>query len=292
MCVAVGEHDAVIYEGGSWSPPGQIYPEGNLWGVSCASPTFCAAVTEHFSGGGAQNFGQALTYDGSAWSVPGEIPHAPERGPFSAGSVSCASSTSCVAIPRFEGAASLYGGSGWGAWMPLEVNGNFSSVSCPSPSFCMVANRSGQVLAYSAATAGEPPAEAGQETPGGQKPLPQGTPRSSKPPMSPPIERRKPLVNGKTGEIVLEYEFPEAGNVRVRGEAMGSEYGETRTAIAGAGRYKLRIKPRAGIRAALTQGKTLTVRLAVLFKPAGTSGQIGEGSTVRVHGTRPRRGAS
>ena len=29
--------------------------------------------------------------------------------------------------------------------------------------------------------------------------------------MSPPIERRKPLVNGKTGEIVLEYEFPEAG---------------------------------------------------------------------------------
>ena len=80
--------------------------------------------------------------------------------------------------------------------------------------------------------------------------------------------------------------------MRVRGEAMGSEYGETRTAIAGAGRYKLRIKPHDGIRAALTQGKSLTVRLTVLFKPAGTRHQIGEGSTVRVHGTRPRRGAS
>lgn len=173
--------------------------------------------------------------------------------------------------------------------MPLEVNGNFSSVSCPSPSFCMVANRSGQVLDYTPPAGGEPPAQAGHETPG-QK-LPQGTPRSSKPPMSPPIERRKPLVNSKTGDIVLEYEFPEPGNVRVRGEAMGSEYGETRTAIAAAGRYKLRIKPHDGTRAALKQGKSLTVRLVVLFRPAGTRNQIVESTTVRVHGTRPRRGA-
>ncbi len=311
MCVAVGEHDALIYRNGPWTGPDPIYPEGGLWGVSCASSSFCAAVSERLTGVSGQNTGQALTYDGSVWSAPIEIAHAQERGPFSAGSVSCASAAFCVAIARFEGAVSIFEGSGWGAWVPLETNGDFSSVSCPSRSFCMLGDEAGQVLAYSAPAAGEIPGHPGQESQVDRNQASREAPDSPGPAGGPAVERRKPRVNGRTGEIVLDYEFPEPGNVQVRAEVLKEAtlarvarrhldpseqrsspaprrtvrlpvYGESATWLDAAGRYTLRVKPRNKIRAALKQGESLTVRLTVRFEPAGTSEEIDNSASVEV----------
>lgn len=296
MCMAVGEHDSVTYLEGTWSAPEHTYAEGELWGVSCTSALFCAAVTEHFSNMSGENFGEALIYNGFTWSAPSEIPHAPERGPFSAEGLSCVSSSFCVAIPRFEGAASIYEGGAWSAWMPLEPNGKFSSVSCPSVSFCVVANWAGQVLTYfaPASTEGstpERPAE-GSATPDGH----QGS-TSESPQANPPIELQRPFVKNKTGEIVLEYEFPEPGRVQLRGEVMkgarlsriGSPavYGRATSAIATAGRYKFQIRPDKKMLAALRQRKTLRVRLTLEFAPAGTTSNIQERANLIARSETP-----
>ncbi len=301
FCVAVGRHDAVIYSDGSWGPPQQIFTEGNLWAVSCVSSSFCVAVAEHFAGIGPPVYGQALVYNGSGWSAPTEIPRAPERGWFDAGSVSCASASFCMAGARFEGAAAIFENGAWSPWDSLEINGGFSSVSCPAVSFCVVVNGAGQAFIY-----GTPPTS----QPGGSSVV---TSTHGSPATNPPVEKGKPLVNGKTGEITLEYDFPEAGEAEAYGEVIDkttveakheqikkcksgyvrkgkkcvkgapARYGHTRLAIATAGTYKLHIKPSTKALAALKQGKTLTVRVTVVFTPAGTTDHISKTTTVSVH---------
>ena len=169
FCAAVGGHDAVIYDGSSWSTPTPLYAEGSLKSVSCSSSTFCVAIAEHFSGilGPGAN-AQALTYNGSGWSAPSEIPSAPDRGPFDGGHVSCASSSFCLAAALFEGATAIFENGLWSAWMPLEFNGQFSSVSCPSASFCALVNEAGQAFTYSApSTAPSTPGGGGSSSAGG-----------------------------------------------------------------------------------------------------------------------------
>jgi hypothetical protein len=149
LCVTVGDHDAVIYSHGSWGAPTQIDAEGFLYAVSCPSLSFCQAVGEHATAFGASNYGEALSYNGSSWSAPVEIPPAPKYGPIEAGSISCVSPSFCMAGAR-GGASAIFEGDAWGAWEPLEMNGDFSSVSCPSTAFCMVVSYPGQVFTYSA----------------------------------------------------------------------------------------------------------------------------------------------
>jgi hypothetical protein len=300
LCVAVGGHDAVIYDGSKWGAPSQIYPEGSLKGVSCPSSSFCVAVAERFTSMGVFNSGQALTYNGSAWGSPSEIPHAPNRGPSIAGSVSCVSSAFCMTAARFEGAASIFEAGAWSAWNSLEVNGQFSSVSCPSVSFCAVVDEVGQAFIYGSPPAAPPATGAG------------GTTGSGSPSMNPPIEKGKPRVNTKTGEITFEYDFPEPGVAEAYGEVMNktatgakhersrkcrggyirkgkkcvkvgpTRYGRTTLAIATAGTYKLHIRPSTKVLAALKTGKTLTVRLSVVFTPTGTTAHISNSTTIRV----------
>jgi hypothetical protein len=318
FCVAVGSHDAVIYSGGSWSEPSPIDAEGNLQGVSCPSSSFCVATVE-------RNFlgwitGEALTYNGSAWSAPSEIPPAPERGPFDVGAVSCASSSFCVAAASIEGAAAIFASGAWSAWTSLEFYGGFSSVSCPVVSSCVAVNGAGQAFTY-----GNPPTEPPRSGGAG------ATASSDVPPTGPPIGKRKPLVNAKTGEITLEYNFPEPGEAETYGEvidgatlsrfqassmlgpgeplvALGARrgqakkckkgylrsgkrcvkntpvrYGRARLAIAVAGTYKLHVKPSDKVLTALRKNKTLTVRLTLVFTPAGTTDHIHTTATVRVH---------
>jgi VCBS repeat-containing protein len=138
--------------------------------------------------------------------------------------------------------------------------------------------------------------------------------------MNPPIERGKPVVNAKTGEITLEYEFPEPGDAEAYGEVMNktaieakherfrkckggyirkgkkcvkggpTRYGRTRLKIAAAGTYKLHIRPSTKVLAALKKGKTLTVRLEVVFTPTGTTDHISKTTTVRVRLKRAPQG--
>jgi hypothetical protein len=304
FCIAVGRHDALIYSNGSWGPPQQIYTEGNLWSVSCVSSSFCVAVAEHFGGFGPPTDGEALVYDGSGWSAPTEIPRLPGHGWDDAGTVSCTSVSFCMAIPRFDGAAAIFENGVWGAWDELEINGGFSSVSCPSASFCVVVNGAGQVFTYSS------PASPIQQQPGGSNPV-TGTPGSAA--TNSPVKKGKPLVNGKTGEITLEYDFPEPGEVEAYGEVVGkaavdakyertkkcksryvrkgkkcvksapARYERTRLAIATAGTYKLHIKPSTEVLTALKQGKTLTIRATVVFTPGGTTDHISKMTMVTVH---------
>ncbi|MFZ2114296.1 MAG: hypothetical protein WAU77_11290 [Solirubrobacteraceae bacterium] len=305
FCIAVGGHDAVIYSGGSWGPPSQIDAEGNLRGVSCPSASFCVATVEHYTPAWA--IGETLIYNGSTWSAPSEIPRAPDRGPFDIGSISCVTSSFCLAAGRFEGAATTFENGTWSPWMELETNGYFSSVSCPAVAFCVVVNDTGQVFTY-----GTPP----PSQPGGSS-MAIGIHGSTAP--NPPIEKGKPHVDNKTGEITLEYDFPEPGDAEASGEVINKtateaeheqakkcksgyvrkgkkcvksspvRYGRTRLAIITAGTYKLRIKPSAVVLTALRRGKTLAVRVTVVFTPTGTTDHISKMTTVVVHLNRTHK---
>jgi hypothetical protein len=160
LCVAVGDHDAAIYSHGSWGTPTQIDAEGFLYAVSCASLSFCQAVGEHATAFGASNYGEALSYNGSSWSAPVEITPAPKYGPIEAGSISCVSPSFCMAGAR-GGASAIFEGDAWDAWEPIEMNGDFSSVSCSSSVFCVVVSYPGQVFAYSVPSTATPTPTAG-----------------------------------------------------------------------------------------------------------------------------------
>ena len=152
------------------------------------------------------------------------------------------------------------------------------------------------------------------------------------PAVSPPVQKGRPHVNTKTGEITVEYEFPEPGEVEeeaqvVNGASLagfagshlldrGAElaafqarsskkhakckkgyvrkgrrcvsnapvrYGRVTLRVATAGTYKLDVKPTSRVLSALKKGKTLTVRLTLLFTPAGTTDHIIERASANVH---------
>jgi len=120
-------------------------------GLSCPTPTFCAAVTAG---------GRALTWDGSSWSAPVTLTPKDIIGiqelvelPAVTG-VSCADPGFCVAVAS-NGGASTWDGSAWSAQVPVDVasaeqgsRDGISSVSCPTPSFCMAADELGRVLTF------------------------------------------------------------------------------------------------------------------------------------------------
>lgn len=107
-------------------------PQNNLWGLSCASTTFCVAV---------DSAGQAFFYDGTTWSAP---QLADPGGELT--SISCPSTGFCVAVDE-EGRAVTYTGSGWTT--PTHVNsGRLLGVSCPTTTRCWAVGHGGDALPY------------------------------------------------------------------------------------------------------------------------------------------------
>jgi hypothetical protein len=147
-------------------------------------------------------------------------------------------------------------------------------------------------------------------------------------PTKPPVLKHT-HVNAKTGEITVEYEFPEPGEAEYQGEvphgaqlaSVGTPalsklaetskkskrcrrgfvkkhkrcvsngpvvYGKGRLVVPLAGVYKIHVKPSGRVLAALKRGKTLTVRLKVVFTPAHTTDHIVVTSTARVHLQKPK----
>jgi hypothetical protein len=328
FCVAVGGQVAMTWNGSTWSTPSEIDAEGELESVSCSSSSFCAAVARHSTGRfGTLTSGYALTYNGDTWTVPFKIGLGPERAQSDANSVSCASSSFCAATSP-DGETSIFDGSMWGAWSRLELNGGFSSVSCPVVSFCVLVDGAGQAFTYSSPSLG---ASLGPSTPGGGG----GTTTGDKPPPRAPVRRGKPLITSKTGEITLEYDFPEPGEVEAYGEVAegatlsraqearilspdgalkktrkpsktckkGSvrrgarclsnrpvRFGGVKHAILTAGIYRFHIKPAGKVLAALKKGDRLTVRVTVVFTPAGTTDHISQTIAVRLHLKQAHRG--
>jgi len=152
------------------------------------------------------------------------------------------------------------------------------------------------------------------------------------PPVRPPVEKGRPHVSTKTGEITVEYEFPEPGEAEEeaqvgngaslarfggsqlldRGAGLAAfharsskkhakckkgyvrkgrrcvsnaavRYGRVTLNVATAGRYKLDVEPTGRVLSALKKGKTLTVRLILVFTPASTTDHITETISAKVH---------
>lgn len=101
--------------------------------VSCASSTFCMAVTRT---------GQSVVFDGTTWSAPLAVGSIPAN-------VRCASNSFCVAAVIGSETAVVYDGSQWSA--PKQVSaarGNLDIESCPESGFCLATDSTGLLYIY------------------------------------------------------------------------------------------------------------------------------------------------
>jgi hypothetical protein len=136
------------------------------------------------------------------------------------------------------------------------------------------------------------------------------------------VLKRNPLVNLKTGEIQVEYQFPEPGQAETFGEVThgatlasvhtrpGSagdskrtkrcptgyvksgkrcvnnapvRYGQSVLTVSAAGTDSFDVKPSGKVLAALRKGRTLTIRVTLIFIPAETTDHIAAVTTETVH---------
>jgi pimeloyl-ACP methyl ester carboxylesterase len=145
-CVAVTDTGyAYMLRNNAWSGATDIYPAANtqngqfstsdaVKAISCASPSFCVAVTAE---------GNALTWNGTGWSapetvgLPGIQPPAPPSALVNAG-ISCTAATFCLTGTDLQGTAAVWNGTRWSS-TTTPVNSALWSVSCASSTFCMIA---------------------------------------------------------------------------------------------------------------------------------------------------------
>jgi len=121
-----------------WSSPLTVAPGNVLYGVSCSSPSFCAAVGDKVSGNKFVGGGTVVTYNGHRWSSPLTV--APGNVLYG---VSCSSPSSCVAVgaedtgnKTIAGTVVTYNGHHWSSPQTVASGAVLGSVSCSSPSFC------------------------------------------------------------------------------------------------------------------------------------------------------------
>jgi hypothetical protein len=134
------------WNGSSWSIQNTPQPPG-IWswfmGVSCPSPTTCAAVAVHLSN---QRHGETLAmgWDGTSWSVqPTPTPTGAMNSQISG--VSCSSPAACTAVGQLDLApgppltlAERWDGSTWSIeTTPTPLNSYLLGVSCPSAAVCI-----------------------------------------------------------------------------------------------------------------------------------------------------------
>ncbi len=131
FCVSVGGRRAVVRTAEGWGRL-RVLPAQRLFAVSCASRTFCLAISDT---------GFAVRYADTRW--------AEHRisAPRDALAVSCSSRRFCLALTA-TGDAYRYDGTVWRRAGEVPVGANGASVSCVSASFCMVATGSGLLAHY------------------------------------------------------------------------------------------------------------------------------------------------
>jgi transcriptional regulator with XRE-family HTH domain len=151
FCAAVDYGPNVVtFNGASWSKPSAIAPGSYLQAVSCASARFCVALDRK---------GSALTFNGSSWSRP--VNAYPDgltmgEGGVSWPIVSCPTSNFCAAVDGAGGNVVTFDGRNWTAPVNIDpeaansVNGPvlifLMSVSCPSATFCVVGDTTGNAF--------------------------------------------------------------------------------------------------------------------------------------------------
>jgi hypothetical protein len=98
------------------------------------------------------NQGEAVTHSGSKWSKPVSI----DPNGFGMTSVSCPSTTFCVAGDQI-GQAVIFNGSSWSKPSPISDAGAFvASVSCTSATFCVAMDSFGGAATYNGSSWSKP----------------------------------------------------------------------------------------------------------------------------------------
>ena len=145
-CIAVGTYNdsankahalLLTLNGGSWTAAAAPMPanspnnQGDLFGISCSSPSACVAVGNYSDSAG-HSQGALLTLAGTAWTAAeAPLPADAAANPFTAlSAVSCSSAATCVAAGDYYGPSS----SGASGLLLTLSNGSWTAVTAPLPS--------------------------------------------------------------------------------------------------------------------------------------------------------------
>ncbi len=136
-----------------WTSPQDIYGNIQMPSISCGTSTFCVAV------GSEDEVTYALTPSGAttpSWEGPVTIDPSRNSNSVTIRSVSCTSSTFCMAVDSGVGTcfgcstgdALFWNGTSWSAPAPVDSAYGFSQVSCASSSFCSAIDYGGNVWTW------------------------------------------------------------------------------------------------------------------------------------------------
>jgi len=128
----------------------QAFPHLNWSGFSVA-PTTTSQTPQHQARSTTKSSSPQPTPTVGTWSAPDHIdPNIDRLGVF-AWSVSCPTTTFCMAMDN-AGNALTYSNGTWSAPDHIDPNHSLISVSCPTTTFCMVVDGGGNALTYSNGT--------------------------------------------------------------------------------------------------------------------------------------------
>jgi hypothetical protein len=144
FCMAVDAQDTsvFVFTGSSWrSAPGIDDPAAGdrtgMASVSCASPSFCAAV---------DNGSNAFTFNGTSWSRATAIDPGNQLS-----TVSCPSAGFCAAVDYGPNVVT-FNGTSWGKPSAIDPGSYLQAVSCASASFCVAMDRRGNAFTFNGST--------------------------------------------------------------------------------------------------------------------------------------------
>lgn len=134
FCVVVGSTGYRTFDGTGWSAEQTVVPfvYHQVTGLTCASASFCLAVTDLDS---------VYEFDGTGWSAPLSI-----AGLTKPSTVSCTSTTFCVAGDSLGNIAS-YDGTSWAVTQQVSPHPIYWA-SCASSTNCRVTDTTGTVFRF------------------------------------------------------------------------------------------------------------------------------------------------
>jgi hypothetical protein len=139
LCVAMNGDGAFVYASGTWSAREPLEAGEVTYDVSCTQPSFCLAVS---------NTGSTYGYRGNGWVEMNGPPNLSQRP--GATVLSCAGASFCTLIDNVNDAY-VFDGTSWSAGQQIEpgTTNSILSLSCPTESFCMAVDSSGNAVRYS-----------------------------------------------------------------------------------------------------------------------------------------------
>jgi hypothetical protein len=141
FCAAVDSSGgAHVWRDGTWLPTHRLDAGGTLSSISCPRTTFCVAVSGD----------EAVIYNGRAWLAATTI------GPQATYQVSCATSTFCVAAGASDRAGkpsilAVFNGHSWSTTRTKSTgkpSDRILGVSCATASYCVAVNFNGKILTF------------------------------------------------------------------------------------------------------------------------------------------------